>query len=761
MPPIVNAGLIRTKHIAFLALILLGFYVGVNSMSISYSAHEVFNSIYSTILTLLTGIAVFLLYKFSKKEQLAISKTLLWLSISFTSWFIADCLWLWLIAINEYPFPSLADLFYFGMYPAFIVSIFGIPNTTSPSRGIVRIIIEVSILILTAIIFFLFFIAIPDQKFKETDHFSLFITYLYPVLDITIIWIVLIKYFSNQIKSCRKIILYFIIGIISFTISDLMYFIDSLYGINDPGYFIDLGYYLFYFIIVATSLIASKEVLVKVDMSSETNTPLKPSKWLTFLPAIFLVSIVGFFLFFVFDLLNITNIIASSIIAIIFILFIFHQYIVVKENDDLNQEMSRVNIELEKKVLQRTSELNRINKELHEEIIYRKKTEEILKQSDERYRLIAENTSDVIWVINADSLNFTYMSPSVYSLIGYSASEVSNKSVADIFEQQWLSNIVAKLNDRIKKFNNGDASERVKVYELQQICKNGSIIWVEMATTLITNNNNKVTEIIGVSRNIEQRKQAENQIHQKNIQLEELNATKDKFFSIIAHDLKSPFSSIVTLSDSLNNNIDNFPKENIKSFATAINYSAKHTFKLLENLLEWSKLQRENLKLNLRYLNFKSIVDEIFLLNSEMALRKRIEIQNTIDPDIFIHCDVEVTKSILRNLMSNALKFTNSNGLVIIKLEKFESYAEISVTDNGIGITPEKIPFLFNIDQDVSTYGTENETGTGLGLLLCKELVEKQGGKIWVKSILGKGSSFYFTIPQIFLPKQLFEEEQN
>jgi signal transduction histidine kinase len=282
-----------------------------------------------------------------------------------------------------------------------------------------------------------------------------------------------------------------------------------------------------------------------------------------------------------------------------------------------------------------------------------------------------------------------------------------------------------------------------------------------MATTLITDNHHKVTEIIGVSRNIEQRKLAENQIHQKNIQLEELNATKDKFFSIIAHDLKSPFSSIVSLSDSLNTNIDNFPKENIKSFATAINYSAKHTFKLLENLLEWSKLQRENIKLNLRYLNFKSIVDEIILLNSEMALRKRIEVQDTIDPAIFIHCDVDVTKSILRNLISNALKFTNSNGQVTVKLEKFESYAEISVSDTGVGITPEKIPFLFNIEQDISTYGTENEKGTGLGLLLCKELVEKQGGQIWVKSILGKGSTFYFTIPQIFLPKQLFEEEKN
>ncbi|MGE0077599.1 MAG: ATP-binding protein [Bacteroidales bacterium] len=749
----------QTKHITLISLITLCFYAGMNLLPISPKSHEVFNSIFSTGLTLFSGLSIFMLYRFARQHRLAIQKTLLWLTFSFVSWFIADCLWLWLIAIEEYPFPSLADLFYFGMYPSFIAAIVTIPSTQAHFKGVKRIIIEVSILILTAILFFLFLIKIPGQTFKEPNNFSLFITYLYPVLDIAIVWIILIRFFSNQLKSSKKVMLYFIGGIVGFTVSDLMYFIDSLYGINDPGYFIDLGYYTFYFVIVIAALIGTKEVNVRVHAENKLLPITQISKWLTFLPGVFLVSVVGFILIFVFDMLDVSNIAAIITLSLIYLLFIFHQYFVAKENFALNNEMNKINTELESKVIQRTNELNLINKELQAEIVYRKRTEEILLQSEERYRLIAENTSDVIWVMNAKTLEFTYVSPSVYNLTGFSVNEMINKSIIDFFTPQSLI-IINKLKNRIDNYSINDTSNNISVDELQQICSNGNVIWVEMATTLIANSANVVTEIIGVTRNIEQRKKAENQIQQKNLQLEELNATKDKFFSIIAHDLKSPFGSIVSLSESLCFNIDNLPKDNIKSFVMTISYSAKLTFKLLENLLEWSKLQRENLKLNLRYSNFKSIVDEIILLNSEMSLNKNICVNNLIDANSFILCDIEVTKSILRNLISNALKFTNHNGLISINLEKFDSYAEIIITDTGVGIPSEKIPYLFNIEQDISTTGTNNEKGTGLGLILCKELAEKQGGKIWVQSQLGKGSSFHFTIPQQFISKQLFEQEK-
>lgn len=727
-------------------------------MPISTAAHELFNSLFSTTLTFSSGLFVFILHRLAKHNKQVVSKTLIWLSFSFLSWFIADILWLWLIAIQNNPFPSPADLFYFAMYPMLIIAIFTIPSTLIPSRGAKRIFIEISILILTAILFFLFLVIIPGQSFNEFDNFSLFVLYLYPVLDVVIIWIILILFFSNHLKSSKRIMRYFILGIVSFTISDLLYFINTLFRIEDQGYFIDIGYYLFYFIIVLGSFKGYKEVRLKSVPIEKSTIINQTGKWISFIPGVFLISVVGFILIFVFDLFSISNPSAVILVTVIFILFIIHQYLVISENIRLGHEMSRTNIELERKVLQRTSELNLTNKELQFEVSYRKKTEEILKQSEEKYRLIAENTGDVIWVMNADLLKFTYISPSIINLLGYSAVEALNKSLTDLLTPQSVPMVMDKLTKRFENLYAGDKSEIVSIDELQQICKDGSIIWVEIATTLVVNGEGKVVDIIGVSRNIELRKKAETQIQQKNIELEDLNATKDKFFSIIAHDLKSPFNSIVGLSDLLCSRVDDYPKEKIKTFAKAINDSAKQTFKLLENLLEWSQLQRGKIKLNLRYYNLKAIVDEIILLHNEMAMNKKIAIRVNVASNIFAHCDIEVTKTILRNLLSNAIKFTNNEGSITIDVAKIDSFIEVQVSDTGVGILPEKIPFLFTIEQDISTSGTANEKGTGLGLLLCKELIEKQGGKIWVESTVGKGSIFYFTIPYIEIFNQTISE---
>jgi len=740
---------IRSFYILITAIGLITFYVVINLLPISWATHELFNSLFSTTLTFLTGLYVFLNYRYAKQNQIITSRFLFWLSLSFLSWFIADVLWLWLIAIKENPYPSPADFFYFVMYPLFILSIFTIPSTLSPARGIKRITIEVSILILAALLFFLFLVLIPGQPVYKSDNFSLFITFLYPVLDIVIIWIILILYFSNNLKSTKKLMKFFIFGIISFTVSDLLYFINSIFENESQGYFIDLGYYIFYFIISLAALYSFRKVSLKTLPKEKPTVTLQTGKWISFIPGIFLISVVGFILIFVFDQFSISNTIPGILIALIFLLFIFHQYLVITENIRLNIEMSRINIELERKVFQRTTELKLTNNELQNEIRYRKETEEILTQSEAKYRLIAENTSDVIWVMNAETLKFNYLSPSVFSLTGYNVEEAMNLQLTDLLTPQSVELVKNRLKERLDRLIKENKSEISSIDELQQICKDGSIVWIEIVSSIMFNNQRNGVDIIGVSRNIEQRKKAEFQIQQKNIELEELNATKDKFFSIIAHDLKSPFNAIVGFSELLNSNLENYSTEKIKKYASAINNSSKLTFKLLENLLEWSSLQRGKISLNLQYQNFNTIVDEIVLLNNEMALKKNIVINNKILPELSFYFDSEITKTILRNLITNAIKYTDISGIIAIGIKKNESNYEIQVTDNGVGILPDKIPFLFSIDQDISTSGTANEKGTGLGLLLSKELVEKQGGNIWVESVVGKGSSFYFTIPII------------
>ena len=235
----------------------------------------------------------------------------------------------------------------------------------------------------------------------------------------------------------------------------------------------------------------------------------------------------------------------------------------------------------------------------------------------------------------------------------------------------------------------------------------------------------------------------------KTAELNELNASKDKFFSIIAHDLKNPFSNIIGLSGILKEELKSGDPEMNKEIVDLINDSAVQTLKLLENLLEWAKSQTGKLLFNPAPINLREVYNEEFSLMYEMASSKHIDLINSIPEGLIITADRNMIKTILRNLVSNALKFTHKDGKVEVKATVVKKQVEISVSDNGIGMTKENIEKLFRIDANFSTNGTADEKGTGLGLFLCKEFVEKHNGKIWVESEAGKGSVFKFILPVV------------
>jgi signal transduction histidine kinase len=233
----------------------------------------------------------------------------------------------------------------------------------------------------------------------------------------------------------------------------------------------------------------------------------------------------------------------------------------------------------------------------------------------------------------------------------------------------------------------------------------------------------------------------------KTSELKELNASKDKFFSIIAHDLKSPFNTIIGFSDLLNEEIKSENTLKIKEYARSINVSAVQTFKLLENLLEWAKSQLGKIKFNPEHLQVLKLAEEEFLVLRDMALEKNIILLHNIDPHVEIMADKNMIRTVLRNLISNGIKFTNREGKVEVKASVIGEMVVIAVRDSGIGMSEETMAGLFKIDANVSTPGTENEKGTGLGLFLCKEFVEKHGGKISAESHPGMGSVFIVKLP--------------
>lgn len=237
------------------------------------------------------------------------------------------------------------------------------------------------------------------------------------------------------------------------------------------------------------------------------------------------------------------------------------------------------------------------------------------------------------------------------------------------------------------------------------------------------------------------------EIKNNELRLIELNASKDKLFSIIAHDLNSPFNSIVGFSELMIEKANEKNYSSVNEIAKIILDSSCVAMNLLSNLLSWSQMEMGRMPFNPEHFDISTNFIETTTLIQPTAEQKSIQIENKISPETQVFADRKMVNTVLRNLLSNALKFTETGGKVVISSVSSKNEVTITIADNGVGIPKEKIDKLFSIDDNISTLGTSQEVGTGLGLLLCKEFIDKNNGIIRVESNEGKGSSFIFTLP--------------
>lgn len=268
---------------------------------------------------------------------------------------------------------------------------------------------------------------------------------------------------------------------------------------------------------------------------------------------------------------------------------------------------------------------------------------------------------------------------------------------------------------------------------------------LEMKIRIRTNELLKTNSLL--KSQLEERKRVEEKLNKYASELKEINATKDKFFGIIAHDLRNPFTSLLGASELLINYVDKFDIDNIKNISMLLSDSAKRGYALLENLLEWSRTQTGSIKFNPQLYDIRDLIAENLNNIEFYRVNKKIKLFCNISEGIQVIVDKNMFNSIMRNLLSNAVKFTHRGGEITVTCEDFKGHFMISVKDNGVGIPKEDMHKLFRIDLRYTNIGTSKERGTGLGLLLCKEFVQKHSGKIWVESSEGKGSEFKFTIP--------------
>ena len=414
-------------------------------------------------------------------------------------------------------------------------------------------------------------------------------------------------------------------------------------------------------------------------------------------------------------------------------------------------------------------------------------------ESEKAYKDVIETTSDLITVldktgkilfVNHASINFYGLPPKecigmfVFDFILTEDKEITQAKFFDClnsdtntfyFENRqvdkfgkilyvaWNINVERNANTVVKITSIARDITETKKAELLLLEKNAKIATQNLEYIKV---NEELNKLIGdLSQVNNELNNTREELEKINIKLLQLNADKNRFITILGHDLRNLFNTTLGFTELLLKKIQTQDMNKIEQHAHQINQSTILAFNLLEDLLVWAKAQANTLSFNPQKLSLKNVVLELTNIIAVNATEKNISINYLPENDLIVWADNYMLKTMLRNLLSNAIKFTNPGGNITIGAEQNNSSITISVADNGIGMTQMEIDKLFDVTQTQSTPGTANEHGTGLGLLLCKEFVEKHGGKIWVESELGKGSDFKFTLP--LKQSELFKSSEH
>ena len=594
-------------------VILLALNGLVNLLPFSNDVLAVFNAIFETVVSALVTAIIVILYLKSKKRDFAVSRTLLFMALSLGAWSIGDSIYLYLVCEKIDPFISITDVFYISATLFLIAGVIMLPGAQPPSHRRNLVFVEISILVLSAVVLFSTLLLLRGKPYLDFDPLTLLMVFIYPVLDIILLWIIMIVFFTYPEKNNQRVLGTIFAGGAFLFASDLFYLVASIYAPFTRDFLIDFGYYGFYGVMLIAAIQGYRQLRMHQENDSKKVNAFKAGKWIVYLPGVLLIIVIGLLLIFV---LNQSFLLSKGIvmmIGLIIVFFILHQYMVIAENIKLTREMRMVNAQLETKVAERTAELSRANDELHEEMKEREKAEQDLARSNQDLAL--------------------------------------------------------------------------------------------------------------------------------------LNRDKDKLFSVLAHDLRSPLGSMMNLTSLLAENINDFDEAELLEIIGTLNKSATQTFQLFNDLLAWSAVQMGRGEREKEHFQVYELVSETAIILGAEANRKQVQVNLVIDKTLEAFADKFAIQTVVRNLLSNAIKFTAAGGVITLEAESVKDTVRISVSDTGIGISKEKQRKLFRVDEISSSPGMQGEKGTGFGLLLCKDLVERNGGKIWLESEKGKGSRFYFTLP--------------
>jgi two-component system sensor histidine kinase/response regulator len=368
-----------------------------------------------------------------------------------------------------------------------------------------------------------------------------------------------------------------------------------------------------------------------------------------------------------------------------------------------------------------------------------KMQEEVIRENQVRFENMANTAPVMIWIADVDGL---------FSFLNKVWLDFTGNEMGDDLGMNWLKNVHPEdLEKLLGQYQYAFSAKASFSCEFRFKRKDDIYRWVLMNGTPRFNGTGIFMGFIGSCADISGQKESEEKVQKINLELAAINATKDKFFSIIAHDLRSPLSGLMQILFIIEEDYDSLEDDERQEMITEVANTSKRTYELMENLLEWSSIQTGVIPFNPQEFTLIPILDNLGELYNQNIINKGITLNIKVDPESSVFADKKMTETILRNLVSNAIKFTHKNGTVSVSSDQGDGFVVVKVIDTGVGIRPKELSELFKEDKFQSTPGTAKERGTGLGLVLCKELVEKQNGNMWVESKENEGTTFSFTLP--------------
>jgi PAS domain S-box-containing protein len=377
----------------------------------------------------------------------------------------------------------------------------------------------------------------------------------------------------------------------------------------------------------------------------------------------------------------------------------------------------------------------------------RKRTQQVIRESEQKYRNITENIDDFLYTFERAGKYFKplFFTTAVQKVTGYTQDEFLSDSrfLLKIIHPDDFHNVKKKL-----KILWGSTTGETSELELRIINKDGNVVWVRNKLNLVRDSEKKIQKIYGLVSNITFNKHAEEELKESAENLKKLNEAKDRFLSIISHDLRTPFSSILGFTDLLidDDSLSDFEK---KQYISYIQDSSKSMLALVNSLLDWTRLQTGRIKFEPEKINAEELINSSINTVSGNAMKKGIKIQNLVDSSHYLFVDKNLALQVFNNLLSNAVKFSKRGDSITISSKPSSAlrFMQFSVKDTGRGIKPDNLSKLFNVETKFTSEGTAGEKGSGMGLSLVKEIILKHGGVIDVKSEYEKGAEFIFSLP--------------